>query len=325
MDVPRRKTLLNPSNWPPSSKSLLESPKDASLKEQIRALDFQLRRRYFQQLSLNRSGAWLVLGGLVLFIVAAKQACRYRQTPPMPQPRPHAAEQAERAAVRSRWAVGALGAAAALALAATAFTQATTLPRDPGALDQLLAANASGGLAAAADFAPLEEMRLNWPQFRGPSGDGVSPSTNAPIVWDRKTGTGMAWTAEVPVAGFNSPIVWGDRVFLAGGDAAKREILCYSAGDGRLLWRRVPPSVGPVSNKLPEIPEQTGYSASTMATDGRRVYAIFANGDLAAFTLDGNRCGQKSWLPQKPARSRSFAADLGGQAGGAMDQGEGDQ
>ena len=46
-----------------------------------------------------------------------------------------------------------------------------------------------------------------------------------------------------------------------------------------------------------EVPESTGYAAATMATDGRRVYAFFANGDCAAFTLEG-----------KPAWSKSFGA-----------------
>ena len=41
----------------------------------------------------------------------------------------------------------------------------------------------------------------------------------------------------------------------------------------------------------------TGYAASTMATDGRRVYVIFANGDCAAFTLDG-----------KPVWAKAFGA-----------------
>jgi len=38
---------------------------------------------------------------------------------------------------------------------------------------------------------------------------------------------------------------------------------------------------------VPEISEMTGYCAPTMATDGKRVYAWFATGDIAAFGLDG--------------------------------------
>ena len=44
-----------------------------------------------------------------------------------------------------------------------------------------------------------------------------------------------------------------------------------------------------------EVPESTGYAAASMATDGRRVYVIFANGDCAAFTLEGQLAWSKSF------------------------------
>ena len=79
----------------------------------------------------------------------------------------------------------------------------------------------------------------NWPRFRGPGGNGVlDRDTNLPLTWDHEDRPGIAWKSEVPVAGFNSPIVWGDRVFLSGGDAAKREVVCYRHATGELLWRR---------------------------------------------------------------------------------------
>jgi outer membrane protein assembly factor BamB len=46
--------------------------------------------------------------------------------------------------------------------------------------------------------------------------------------------------------------------------------------------------------QAPKIIRETGYSAPTMTTDGRRVYAIFANGDLAAFDFDGNQVWAKN-------------------------------
>jgi outer membrane protein assembly factor BamB len=51
--------------------------------------------------------------------------------------------------------------------------------------------------------------------------------------------------------------------------------------------------------KAPEVPDSTGYAASTMATDGRRVYAIFATGELAAFTLEGKPLWFKNLGPIK--------------------------
>jgi outer membrane protein assembly factor BamB len=151
--------------------------------------------------------------------------------------------------------------------------------------------------AKAIDAAPLQELRQNWPRFRGADGNGSSILTNLPASWDAKTGAGIAWKVPAPAGGFNSPIVWGDRVFFSGGDAKKREVFCLDGKTGQTLWRQpvviAPSGTGPAA----EVPESTGYAAATMATDGRRVYVMFANGDCAALTLDG-----------KPAWSKGFGA-----------------
>src|SRR4029079_3637249 len=51
----------------------------------------------------------------------------------------------------------------------------------------------------------------------------------------------------------------------------------------------------------PEIPDSTGYAAGTMATDGQRLYVFFANGDAAAFSLEGKLVWSKSFgAPKNP-------------------------
>src|SRR5262249_16456415 len=51
----------------------------------------------------------------------------------------------------------------------------------------------------------------------------------------------------------------------------------------------------------PEVPDQSGMAAATVATDGHRVYAIFANGDLAAFNFDGTVAWTKHLgVPKNP-------------------------
>jgi outer membrane protein assembly factor BamB len=151
--------------------------------------------------------------------------------------------------------------------------------------------------AKASDAASLEELRQNWPRFRGADGSGFSTLTNTPVTWDTKSGAGIAWKAPAPASGFNSPIVWGDRVFFSGGDASRREVFCLDGKTGQTLWRQPVVSIPNGAAQAAEVPESTGYAASTLATDGRRVYVIFANGDCAAFTLEG-----------KPAWSKSFGA-----------------
>ena len=149
----------------------------------------------------------------------------------------------------------------------------------------LFAAVAASALAA--DLPSPKEFQSNWPRFRGPDGSGVCANCDAPLTCDVKTGANIGWTAPVPAPGFSSPVVWGDRVFLSGGDEAKREVMCFDAQSGKLLWQSAVPKTAGSPDEPPSVPEQCGMAAATIATDGRRVYAIFANGDLAAFDFDG--------------------------------------
>jgi outer membrane protein assembly factor BamB len=163
-----------------------------------------------------------------------------------------------------------------------------------------LPALAGAAAALATDLPTPEEYRANWPRFRGPDGGGVSTQGNMPLTCDLKTGANLAWTTAVPTAGFSSPVVWGDRVFLSGGDETKCEVMCFDVPSGKLLWQRAVPKTGGSDEKL-EVPDQCGMAAATVATDGRRVYAMFANGDLAAFNFDGEVAWSKNLaVPKNP-------------------------
>jgi outer membrane protein assembly factor BamB len=268
------------------------SPADEQIKRQVRELDLQLRQRYFRQLSRLRSGVWLMLGGVAVFIVGVTQAARRQNQPPMPQPNPEAAERAARAKSRARWLVAAIG--AGLAVLLPSLGPGPALPKQAAESEKLLGPAAEA--SEASDAPSAQEYLQNWPRFRGPDGSGASSLTNIPVSWDAKTGAGIAWKTAA-ASGFGSPIVWGNRVFFSGGDASKREVFCHDAANGQLLWRQAAANVPGSPAQGVEVPDTTGYAASTVATDGRRVYAMFANGDLAAFSLEG-----------KPAWSKSFGA-----------------
>jgi outer membrane protein assembly factor BamB len=147
---------------------------------------------------------------------------------------------------------------------------------------------AAATFLSAAELPTAEEYGANWPRFRGPCGGGVAAKGDVPLTCDVKTGTNIAWSVEVPAAGFSSPVVWGDRVFLSGGDEAKREVMCFDVQSGKLQWQSAVPKTDGSPDENPEVPDQCGMAAATCATDGLRVYAMFSNGDLAAFNFDGS-------------------------------------
>src|SRR6185503_20082407 len=52
----------------------------------------------------------------------------------------------------------------------------------------------------------------NWPQWRGPSGQGVSEEKNLPTEWSSTKN--IQWKTAIPGRGHSSPIVWGNKIFL---------------------------------------------------------------------------------------------------------------
>jgi outer membrane protein assembly factor BamB len=110
-----------------------------------------------------------------------------------------------------------------------------------------------------------------------------------------KTGAGLAWKTASPCSGFSSPLIWGDKVFFSGGDAERREVVCLDLRNGQTLWRQAITNVPGSPASPPEIPESTGYAAASMASDGRRLYTIFGNGDLAGLSLEGKLLWSKGF------------------------------
>jgi outer membrane protein assembly factor BamB len=160
--------------------------------------------------------------------------------------------------------------------------------------------------APAAYVASDEEIRAAWPRFRGPDGSGVSPYSDVPDAWDAPANKNVLWKAVVPLPGSGSPIVCGQRVFLSGATATARQVFCFDAKNGALVWQKEVPSI-PASAKPVEL-NGADFASSTPATDGRRVFAIFANGDLAAFDYGGELLWRQSLgIPQS---SYGHAASL---------------
>jgi len=59
----------------------------------------------------------------------------------------------------------------------------------------------------------------NWPQFRGPGSNMLTPATNLPEEWD--TIKNIAWTYDLDGAGWSSPVIWGDKIFVTSVFAVK--------------------------------------------------------------------------------------------------------
>jgi outer membrane protein assembly factor BamB len=138
----------------------------------------------------------------------------------------------------------------------------------------------------------------NWPNWRGPNGDGTSSGTSFPVVWDSVKN--IVWKSTVPGTGYSSPIIWEDRLFITTASVANQEkmLLCYDCHTGRLLWQKTVLR-SPFENKH----NDNSYASGTPATDGTLVYTSFLDGeDVVVAAHDFT--GKQVWL-QRPGKFSS--------------------
>lgn len=153
----------------------------------------------------------------------------------------------------------------------------------------------------------------NWPQWRGPSGRGVSDAPDYPTEWGPQTN--VAWKTPVPGRGHSSPVVWGDRVFLTtsieGAHAPDHHapdhlgydlkpgylhpdsvgvdhryelrVIAFDGRTGRQVWERTAFEGLMYDNRH----RKNTYASSTPVTDGRLVYAFFEAAGVYAYDYAG--------------------------------------
>ena len=114
-------------------------------------------------------------------------------------------------------------------------------------------------------------LRGDWPQFRGPDGQGHSDQTGIPIHW--KEGENITWKTAVPGEGWSSPVIAGDQVWMTSAEAEGKSLhaICIDKRSGKLLHNvevLTPQDAGPL-HRL------NGYASPTPVLDGERVYTHF--------------------------------------------------
>lgn len=120
----------------------------------------------------------------------------------------------------------------------------------------------------------------NWPQWRGPNGDGSSPDTNLPAKWS--SGDGILWKLELPGPSGATPAVWGDHIFVPTPVGDDLFLLAVST-EGKELWRK---KLAAGNKNFRD--DEGNSTAPSPATDGQHVWAFFGTGDLACLDFDGN-------------------------------------
>ncbi len=150
---------------------------------------------------------------------------------------------------------------------------------------------------------------LNWPQLRGPRGDGTSLATHVPLHWSETNN--IAWKVNLPGRGRSSPVVLGDRIWLTlaveqgvvrkriGGDDMQTaehvslEAVCLDRANGKILWRT---PLFAVDNPDP-VHWFNSWATPTPVVEPGRLYCDFGTFGTACLNAKTGKILWKTRLP----------------------------
>ena len=118
----------------------------------------------------------------------------------------------------------------------------------------------------------------NWPQWRGPTANGVSNEKNLPSRWTPDEN--VIWKLAMPSWSGSTPIIWRDRIFLNVADGDDLYLWCVDRTKGEVIWKK-PLGGGNVKMR------KQNMSSPSPVTDGKAVYVMTGTGILKGFDFTG--------------------------------------
>lgn len=306
---------------------LASDPDNEALKQDIRNLDLLARKAHFTSEWQIKTGSWLLFSGSVIFALALWFNRKLQSKIEKPVLSDQAVLPAR--LITQRWVLFSGLIFMLIALAASFFStdylsmyqpETVELSKTPGETVQVLTITKSeieketpeAEITKEDDVKTIavdttetvtevkkeekalvglspDEIKKQHNSFRGPNGVGISAWTKIPVDWNTKEGKNVLWKTAIPKPGFNSPVIWDNRIFLSGADEAVRIVYCIDRNSGKILWEQEVSGIPDSPSTPPDVTDDTGLAASSLAVDGTAVYAIFATGDLIAFDMEGKR------------------------------------
>jgi outer membrane protein assembly factor BamB len=152
------------------------------------------------------------------------------------------------------------------------------------AVNRHLRSHAAVAVLIGLIMCPVTALGQDWPQFRGPGGQGHSSETGLVNVFSETKN--VVWKTPVPGLGWSSPVVSGGKVWLtaATGDRdVSLRLLGYDVETGREVVNvevfrvRDPRDINP----------KNSWASPTPIVDGDRVYVHFGGDGTAALDTTG--------------------------------------
>ncbi len=158
----------------------------------------------------------------------------------------------------------------------------------------------------------------DWPQFRGPTGQGVVAAGRLPVEWGPKTN--IAWKQEIPGSGWSSPVVVKGKVFVTTsileGDKSTKVLslraLAIDTATGDILWNTE--VFRPEGAAIRRIHAKASHASPTPIVDGDRVIVHFGHHGTAALDLEGKTIWKNSDLAYSPVHGNGGTPVVEGNA-----------
>ena len=291
-----------------------ENSDDLRLQQQIRELDLLARKAYFTNQNRLKTGIVILLFMTIVFVVSLRfYFSNYRDIPGKD------IDPVDEWMIKSKTRKYVLWITGGLALSGIGFALTTSPYLGKNVSDsEVSGSNVSGfevssfevsdseipdsTVSSISPISPaspvssdtIEISKVTHNGLRGNNSLGISPAKKVPTFWDLATGKNVLWKTEIPRKGFNSPVINGNMVFFSGADEEIRELFCYELNTGKELWRLAAKNIPGSPEKIPETMEDTGLAASSVATNGKQVCAIFATGDLICANMEGKQLWAKN-------------------------------
>jgi len=146
--------------------------------------------------------------------------------------------------------------------------------------------------------APARVAAENWPQWRGPSANGISAEKNLPVSWS--VTENITWKLPLPALSGSTPIVWGDRIFLNVAESGSLFLWAVDRAKGAPLWKQ---HLGDGDNKQ----RKQNMSTPSPVTDGKNVWVMTGTGILKGFDFSG----KELWARDIPKDYGAFGLNWG--------------
>jgi outer membrane protein assembly factor BamB len=153
----------------------------------------------------------------------------------------------------------------------------------------------------------------NWPEFRGPTAQGLSTAGGVPVRWTASEG--IAWKQAIPGSGWSSPVLGGDRIYLTSavtqdsGEVSLR-VLCLNAADGKIIWDVE--AIRPEAAAAKVVHQKNSLASPTAILDGDRLYVHFGHMGTAALDLAGRVLWRQTNLKYPPMHGNGGSPALVG-------------